>query len=133
MVATGGALRAIVEEEPMEIRRVGLAGALALCLAAAAAAGPKQSLTVELRSPATLNGKELPAGTYKVSWTGEGSNVKVTFANGKKFTIETPGKFVERETQAVDDGVVSRKNGSGSLEISEVRFGGEKRVLVLGT
>ena len=89
--------------------------------------------TVELRSPATLNGKELPAGTYKISWTGEGSNVKVTFANGKKFTMETPGKFVERETQAVDDGVVSRKNGSGSLEISEVRFGGEKRVLVLGS
>lgn len=115
----------------MRTRMAGLVGAVALCVATGAVAGTRQSMTVELRSASTLNGKEIAPGTYKVSWTGAGPEVKVSFLRGKKLVVEAPGKFVERNSKAADDGLVCRKGESGPPLISEIRFGGENRVLVL--
>ena len=115
----------------MRTRIAGVVAVLALCLTAGAFAGTRRSVTVELLSPATLNGKELPPGSYKVSWTGEETDLKVTFVSGKKIVAEAAGKLVERSSKAPESGVVSRKDGKGTLQISEIRFGGESRVLVL--
>ena len=116
----------------MRLRIAGVAGAVVLCAAVAAFAGSKQtSMRVELLSAATLNGKEIPAGSYKVAWTGEGSDVKVTFLNGKKVVGEASGKFIERSSKAREDGVVSVNNGSARPTISEIRFAGETRALSL--
>lgn len=104
--------------------------ALALGMAMGAVAGTRQSVSVELFSPASLNGTEIPAGNYKVSWTGEGNQVQVTFA-GKKVRAEAKGTLVERDSKAQASSVVSRKNGNGVPTIAEVRLGGEKRVLVI--
>jgi hypothetical protein len=116
----------------MRVRIAGVVGAVVLCAAVAAVAGSKQtSMRVELLAPATLNGKEIPAGSYKVAWTGDGSDVKVTFLAGKKVVGETTGKFIERTSKAREDGLVSVNNGGGRPAISEIRFAGESRALSL--
>ena len=115
----------------MRTRMAGLVGAVALCVATGAVAGTRQSTTVKVGSASTLNGKEIAPGTYKVSWTGAGPEVNVSFLSGKKLVVEARGKFVERNGRARHDGLVSRKGESGTPLISEIEFGGESRVLVL--
>lgn len=116
----------------MRVRIAGVVGAVVLCAAVAAVAGSKQtSMRVELLSPATLNGKEIPAGSYKVAWTGDTSDVKVTFLSGRKVVGEATGKFIERSSKAREDGLVSVSNGNGRPTISEIRFAGETRALSL--
>jgi hypothetical protein len=100
-----------------------------LAAAGTAFAGAKQSLSFELFEPSSLGGKELSPGHYKVTWTGE-SDVKVDVLRGGKVVASAKGKFVERSTKAVEDAVVSRRDGSGMV-LSEVRLGGRKSVLVL--
>jgi hypothetical protein len=115
----------------MRVRIAGVVGAVLLCAAVAAVAGSKQSMKVDLLSPATLSGKEIPAGSYKVAWTGDPSNVKVTFLAGKKVVGEATGKFIERSSKAREDGLVSVQNGDPHPAISEIRFAGETRALSL--
>ena len=115
----------------MRMRIAGVVGAVVLCAAVAAVAGSKQSMKVELLSPATLSGKEIPAGSYKVAWTGDSANVKVTFLSGKKVVGEATGKFIERSSKAREDGLVSINNGGSRPTISEIRFAGESRALSL--
>ena len=54
---------------------------LALLLASSAFAATKGELT--LLNPATVNGTNLKAGDYKLQWDGTGTDVQVTFLQGK--------------------------------------------------
>jgi hypothetical protein len=106
-----------------------LAAALALC-AGVAMAGPKQSMRLDVSAPATLAGKTIPAGSYKLAWHGDGDAVKVTVARGKTVVAETEGKFVDGGSKAASDALVWQKQGADSI-LTRIIFGGSTRVLVL--
>jgi hypothetical protein len=58
----------------------------------------KNSQNVTLSLPATVGSTKLPAGEYKVSWTGTGSAVEVTFARKGLATVTVPAKAVESKS-----------------------------------
>jgi len=83
-----------------------------LCLPAFAA---KNSKTVDIGETVMVGSKKLPAGNYKVSWTGTGSNVQVTIAQRGKQTVTVPAKMVAGNNDEV--GIVTNKaSGSNILQ-----------------
>jgi uncharacterized protein YcnI len=103
---------------------------LALVLATSAFAGNKGSLKVQ--EPITVSGQQVPAGDYKVSWEGTGSNVEVSILQGSKVVAKTSGRIVEMSQSSQYDSAVVRKNSDGSRALSEIRFSGKKQALAIG-
>ncbi|HXB54538.1 MAG TPA: hypothetical protein VN461_07120 [Vicinamibacteria bacterium] len=109
----------------------GLVPAVTLCLATlAVGASSRQSVTVELPEATALNGTQLSAGTYTISWMGEGPEVAVTVKKSGKVVAETRGKLVDIGRKAEEDAVVVRTDGGGSKTLTKVQFGGRKSALV---
>ena len=104
---------------------------LLLLAAGPALADLKPPVRMPLLQPAFVGGTPLPAGAYAVSWTKEGADVKVRFAQGKKVVAEAPGKLVEREKVSAFGGIVTRRDGSGKDVVAEIRFESSKSVIVL--
>jgi hypothetical protein len=106
----------------------------AFALAAAAvpaAAGTRHSGGIELLEKATLNGKELPAGEYKVTWDGEGGDVKVTVLNGRNVIAEGRGRVEKRNVRSDVNAAVTQRDGAGAMAITELHFAGKREVLIL--
>lgn len=61
----------------------------------------KNSQNVTLSSPVTVGSTKLPAGQYKVSWTGTGSTVQVTIAAKGLATVTVPAKAIESKNDRV--------------------------------
>jgi hypothetical protein len=108
----------------------GLLLGLALLLATSAFAANKGSLKVN--DPVTINGKQLAAGEYKVSWDGSGPSVELHIMQGKNVVATVPAKMVDLPRAASDDGAVVNTNGDGSRTLSQIRFSGKKYALAIG-
>lgn len=91
-------------------------------LSAFAASGTAK---LKLMSPGLIAGKQLTAGDYKMTWTGEGNDVQVTIVSGKNTVLTAPAKLIEMANTPANDAVVKTADGS----ITQVRFGGKKAAL----
>ena len=60
--------------------------------ASAALAAQRQSIRMDVDQAVTLAGKAIPAGSYKLSWQGDGDAVKVRVAQGRKVVAEADGQ-----------------------------------------
>jgi hypothetical protein len=69
------------------------AAAALFMIPALAFAGPKHSANVQLDQPVTVAGTQLAPGRYKLLWEGSGSDVTVTFAEGKKTVATAAAKL----------------------------------------
>ena len=101
---------------------------LTLSLGAVADSG---KTTIKLYNDASLNGKTLAAGEYKVKWERHSVEADVTFSQGKQDVTTVRGKFEERDQPSPYSAVITKRNGDGSETITELRFAGKKEVLVL--
>jgi hypothetical protein len=102
---------------------------LGILLASSAFASNKGSL--EVRETVEVNGQQLPAGDYQVRWDGTGSDVEVSFMQGKKEVAKTSAKLVALDKPYGYDSAVVEHEG-GKAAISEVRFAGKKYALAIG-
>jgi len=102
---------------------------LAVLLASSALASNKGSLQV--REAVEVNGQQLAPGQYQVRWDGTGSNVEVSFMQGKKEVAKTSAKVVELDKASAYDSTVVN-HASGKATVSQVRFAGKKYVLAIG-
>jgi len=103
---------------------------LAVLLASSAFASNKGSLQV--REPLEVNGQQLAPGEYQLRWDGTGSNVEVSFMQGKKAVAKTSAKVVALDKASdYDSAVVDHANGKAT--VSEVRFAGKKYALAIGS
>lgn len=59
-------------------------------------AGQRNSATVQLPGPVQVAGTELASGQYKMMWEGNGSDVTVSFLDGKKTVATAPAKLVSK-------------------------------------
>jgi hypothetical protein len=101
---------------------------LAVMLATGAFASNKGSLHVT--EAVQVNGQAIPAGDYQIRWEGTGSNVEVSFLQGKKEIAKTTAKLVElSNTPSFDSAVIDHSAGKAS--VSEIRFAGKKSALSL--
>lgn len=102
---------------------------LAVMLATSAFASNKGSLHVA--EPVEVSGQQIPAGDYQVRWEGTGSNVEVSFLQGKKEIAKTTAKLVQLDnTPSFDSAVIDHSAGKAS--VSEIRFAGKRGALDLG-
>ena len=77
------------------MKRFGV-GLLALAFTFTAYAAQK-SKTVDFGQSVQVGSTNLPAGPVKVSWTGTGSDVQVTFAPNGKNPITVPAQIIDKE------------------------------------
>jgi hypothetical protein len=101
---------------------------LAVLLATGAFASNKGSLHVD--EAVQVNGQQLPAGEYQLRWDGTGSNVELSFMQGKKAVVKTSAKIVTLEQASPYDSTVVDHSSGASL--SQVRFAGKKFALAIG-
>jgi hypothetical protein len=102
---------------------------LAVLLASSAFASNKGSLKV--RETFEVAGQQLAPGEYQLRWDGSGSNVEVSFMQGRKEVAKASAKVVALDKASDYDSAVV-DHSSGKATVSEVRFAGKKYALAIG-
>jgi hypothetical protein len=103
---------------------------LAVLLASSAFASNKSSLQV--RESVEINGQQLAPGEYQLRWDGTGSNVEVSFMQGKKEVAKATAKVVNLgKAYDYDSAILDHSNGKAT--VSELRFAGKKYALAIGS
>lgn len=78
---------------------------------------------MELLHPATLGGKQLPAGTYTVQWDGQGDQVQLQVFHGKKAIASGTAHVVKLDRAMAESSVVVVPNNDGTRAVSRINFG----------
>jgi hypothetical protein len=84
-----------------------------------------------LRTTVTMNGAEVPAGVYELSWESQNSKVRVTLWKDGQFFATAQGAWVKNGVQYPSDAALLRVNSDGSRSLMEIRLAGEKKSIVL--
>lgn len=115
------------------MKAVGISKVAALAcvvlLAASAFAVNKGSLQVN--NDVSINGKQLKAGNYSVTWEGDGPEVQLSILNGKKVVAETSAKVVNMDKAPAANQAVVNRSADGSATLTEIRFSGKKFALAI--
>ncbi|HLY61961.1 MAG TPA: hypothetical protein VKV95_14540 [Terriglobia bacterium] len=90
----------------------------------------KNSRKVNFAYLATLNGTQVAAGNYEVTWQTHSPEATVTIADRKRLMVATNGRWEERNTKYESNAVVYDTNDDGSRSIIEIRFAGLAGALV---
>lgn len=92
-------------------------------------AANSQNLTVY--SPVQVGDKQIPAGEYKVSWTGTGSDVQVSLTKdgSKTPTVTIPAELTE---QPHKNSAVSTESINGKSQLKEIQLSKVKLVVKNG-
>ena len=107
------------------MKRIASLMILLTMISAAAFAADSGSGKIRLDSAVKVGSTELPAGDYKVTWSGSGDNTQVTLTQGKtKATATAQLVEVRRNTDAI-----STKNENGSRVLTEIQFRDKTLVL----
>jgi hypothetical protein len=118
-------------KEHMKLNHVAKTVVLGLAVVLASSAFASNKGTLQVREPLEVNGQQLAPGAYELRWDGTGSNVEVSFMQGKKEVAKTSAKVVELDKASAYDSTVV-DHASGKAAISEVRFAGKKYALAIG-
>ena len=94
-------------------------------MAVAAFAADSGTGKIHLASAVNVGSNKLPAGDYKVSWTGNADNAQVTLTQGK-VSATTSAKVVDARHRS--DAVVT-KSDNGAQILTEIQF--QDKTLVL--
>src|SRR5215470_7275011 len=87
---------------------------------------------LQFLEPVQVHGKQVPAGEYQVRWEGNGPDVQVTIAQGKKVLATTPARVVDLQNKSNADAALLKNNPDGSRTLNEIRFSGKKFALAVG-
>jgi hypothetical protein len=91
-------------------RIASLASMLVLLAAPAFASGNNKPQNVVIPQNVQVGTSQLPAGNYKLAYTGTGANVQVTLTQGKKTVLTFPATAVETKTENTGVGLVTNGN-----------------------
>jgi hypothetical protein len=84
-----------------------------------------------LQTAVTMNGAEIPAGTYDLSWESQNSKVRVTLWKDGRFFATAQGTWVKNGVKYTGDAALLRVNSDGSRSLVEIRLAGVKKSIVL--
>lgn len=85
------------------------------------------SKNIDVTSPVAVGNTVLKPGSYKVTWTGTGPNVKVEFKSGKK-TVATANATVQDQKSGTNALELSAASGDSPKTLNAIDFGHEKLV-----
>ena len=83
-----------------------------------------------LRDVVLLNGAQVPAGTYELTWEAHGSTARVTLWKGGQFVATAPGAWVKNGVKYTEDQALLRVNSDGTKSLIEIRIAGAARTIV---
>jgi hypothetical protein len=89
--------------------------AIVLAMFAAPAFGSMKPQTVVIPHDVTVGTTQLPAGTYKLEWTGSGPNVQATLTLGKKTAATFAAKQVDVKSEPGIE--TSTRGGANVLQV----------------
>lgn len=96
-----------------------------LLATSAFAAGVSHKGNLHISDPVEVNGKQLAAGDYTVTWDGEGPDVTLHIAREHKEIAAASAKVVNLNEKSSDDAAVVTNNPSGRRDLTGVRFAGK--------
>jgi hypothetical protein len=108
-----------------------LAGS-SLLLSASVFAGTTNKKSLHIYENVTVDGKQLPAGDYRVEWSGTGSDVTVNILKGKDTVASVPARIVPVNAAYKQDGYTATAEKDGSQSVTQFFFTGEKFDLEFG-
>ena len=77
-----------------------------------------------------LNGAQVPAGTYELTWETHGSTARATLWKDGRFVATASGAWVKSGVKYSEDAALVRLNSEGSRSLVEIRLGGTARAIV---
>ena len=84
-----------------------------------------------LQTTVTMNGAEVPAGNYELSWESQNSKVRVTLWKEGQFFATAQGNWVKNGVNYTGDAALLRVNSDGSRSLVEIRLAGQKKSIVI--
>ncbi len=102
---------------------------LALALLVSSAFAGNKAASMDLSSTVQVNGKQLPAGSYKLKWEGDGPAVQVQFLKDKRVVASAPARLEQMSTKNIVAGALI-DNAGDAHNLLEVRFAGKNYKLV---
>ena len=84
----------------------------------------------QLRDVVILNGAQVPAGTYELTWETQGSTARVTLWKEGQFVATAHGAFVKNGVKFTEDEALLRVNSDGTKTLIEIRIAGAARSIV---
>jgi hypothetical protein len=96
--------------------------AMILALFSVPAFAASKSQNISFATAVKVGTTQLPAGDYKLTWTGSGPNVQITIAKRGTLAVTVPAHIVEQNhnSQAVVTDSASGANVLKSIELSHV-------------
>ena len=107
-----------------------LISGLALMALLGAIVFAKGSGTINLRHAASLDGTQLEAGQYELSWEEHSPQATVTLSRGKNVVVTAQGRLEERKVKYDLNTMVFETAPNGSQIIREFRLAGTKKAVV---
>ena len=77
-----------------------------------------------------LNGAQIPAGTYELTWETHGSAARATLWKGGQFVATAPGAWVKNGVRYTEDAALLLVNSEGSKSLAEIRIAGAAGAIV---
>lgn len=96
--------------------------AFVLTLASIPAFAARNSQSVTVPEAVTIGSAQLPAGQYKVTWTGSGSSVQVTFKQEDVHTPATATVQAKLVSENHDHAAVTINSQSGVKTIEQIQL-----------
>ena len=115
----------------MKASKISALLAMAVLFATSAFAAANKT-SIEVRKDLVVAGKTLSAGTYTVTWEGQGQNVDLSVAKGKEVVVKTPAHLLDLPRPAANNAVVTKNNADGTSSLSQIQISGKKFALELG-
>jgi hypothetical protein len=81
---------------------------------------PKNSAKLTLDQPVNVAGTQLTPGEYKLIWEGDGSNVTVSFVEGKKVVATASAQLVSSRNDR--EAIETRNAGDNTTILQAVDF-----------
>jgi hypothetical protein len=127
----GDVIKPAIGERDMKFKLV--VAATMILLLASFSAHAKNSRPFYLRTAVTLNGAEVPADLYNLSWESRNSTVSVTLWKDGRFIATAQGIWVKHGVKYTEDAALLRVNSDGSRSLVEIRMAGIKKTIVLSS
>jgi hypothetical protein len=104
---------------------------LAMLVAGSVFAASNHKGSLQVFDRVQVNGKQLPAGDYTVTWDGEGPNVNVNIVRDGKVMATTAATIVPLEQKSEQDAAEFKTNSTGTRNLTAILFSGKKYKLAL--
>ena len=103
----------------------------AMLFASGTFAGEPNKGTLNLTETVNVEGKALKPGSYRVEWTGTGSDVQVSIRQGKDTLATFPAHVTEQSNKNDSNAYGATEQTDGSRTLTAIYIGGKHTVLQL--